>query len=283
MPSLDVTAGRKSWRRRVLELSTLLGRPQGFFIPYRYAAGIRPPDRYTALEPLFAAAGPEFRRRLTAIAGHLPALTAMYGPAPAPRFDQDWFPRLDAAAAYAIVRDVRPARLVEVGSGHSTRFMARAIADGGLSTRLTAIDPAPRASLAGLAVEWVRSTIQAADKAALAELGSGDILFIDSSHILMPGSDVDWLLNRVLPELPGGVLVHVHDIFLPDPYPESWAWRGYNEQNAISGLLVGAGWRPVWSSRWIATRMATEVTQSGLDRLPLMDGAYESSLWLEKI
>ena len=53
-------------------------------------------------------------------------------PPPAPRWNQDWFPRLDAAAAYAMVRNTRPRRIVEVGSGHSTRFMARAVADGGL-------------------------------------------------------------------------------------------------------------------------------------------------------
>ena len=125
-----MTAGRKCWRRWVLELSTLFGRPQGFFIPYRYAAGIRPPDGYPALEPLFAAAVPGFLQRLAASAGYRRDFMAMQGPAPQPRFDQDWFPRLDAVAAYAMVRDGRPGRIVEVGSGHSTRFMARAIADG---------------------------------------------------------------------------------------------------------------------------------------------------------
>jgi hypothetical protein len=279
----DVIGGRKSWRRRVLGVSTLFGRPQGFFIPYRYAASIRPPDSYKSLEPLFAAAVPEFRRRLACMADYLPAFMAMRGPSPTPRFDQDWFPRLDAAASYAAVRDARPGRIIEVGSGHSTRFMARAIADGDLPTRLLAIDPAPRASLNDLPIEWVRSTVQDVDAAALPKLAPGDILFIDSSHILMPGSDVDWLLNRVLPELPTGVIVHIHDIFLPDPYPEAWSWRGYNEQNAVLALLLGARWRLVWSSRWMATRMAADIARSGLDGLPLLDGAYESSLWLEKI
>jgi predicted O-methyltransferase YrrM len=68
-------------------------------------------------------------------------------PPPAPRWNQDWFPRLDAAAAYAMVRALRPRRIVEVGSGHSTRFMARAVEDGGLPTQILAIDPAPRAAL----------------------------------------------------------------------------------------------------------------------------------------
>ena len=81
-------------------------------------------------------------------------------PPPAPRWNQDWFPRLDAAAAYAIVRTLEPRRIVEVGSGHSTRFLARAVADGGLDTRITAIDPQPRATIEKLPVEWLRSPVQ---------------------------------------------------------------------------------------------------------------------------
>lgn len=82
------------------------------------------------------------------------------------------------------------------------------------------------------------------------------MLAIDSSHVLMPGTDVDVLLNRALPALPAGILVHVHDVFLPDGYPPAWAWRGYNEQLAIATLIQGGGFRLVWSSRYVATRMA---------------------------
>jgi hypothetical protein len=114
-------------------------------------------------------------------------------PPPAPRWDQDWFPRLDAAAAYAMVRSLRPRRIVEVGSGHSTRFLARAVADGGLDTRITAIDPLPRAAIEKLPVEWLRSPVQRV--AAFPPLGENDILFIDSSHQLKPGSDVEFLIE----------------------------------------------------------------------------------------
>ena len=55
----------------------------------------------------------------------------------------------------------------------------------------------------------------------------------NSSHILMPGSDVDILFNRVLPRLPAGALVHIHDIFLPFDYPAIWGWRNYNEQQGV--------------------------------------------------
>ncbi|HYL25691.1 MAG TPA: class I SAM-dependent methyltransferase, partial [Burkholderiales bacterium] len=161
------------------------------------------------------------------LAADLTAIGA--GAPPAPRWDQDWFPRLDAAAAYAMVRMTRPARIVEVGSGHSTRFLARAVRDGGLGTQITAIDPAPRASISGLQVRCLRQPVQACALEVF-NLAPGDILFIDSSHQLKPGSDVEFLLDRVLPRLASGVRIHFHDIFLPDEYPAQWAWRRYNEQ-----------------------------------------------------
>ncbi len=204
-------------------------------------------------------------------------------PSPAPRWDQDWFPRLDAAMAYAMVRRAAPQRIVEVGSGHSTRFLARAVADGGLATRITAIDPAPRAAITGLDVEIIRDTVQGAGATPFEGLAAGDILFIDSSHILMPGTDVDVLMNRVMPALPPGVLVHMHDICLPDDYPADWAWRGYNEQLAVAGLLTGGGYRPLFASRYAVTRMSQAVARSAAGKLPLLDGAVESSLWLEKL
>ena len=195
---------------------------------------------------------------------------------PAPRWDQDWFPRLDAAAAYAIVRRTRPRCIVEVGSGHSTRFLARAVADGRLPTRITAIDPEPRATIAGLEVEYVRSPVQSAPL-PLFDLEAGDILFIDSSHQLKPGSDLDFLLNRVLPRLASGVRVHFHDIFLPDPYPQAWTWRRYNEQEAVQGLLAD-GYAVEFSSHQASKKRLNGV----ISRLPLLPGALESSLWLCK-
>ena len=202
------------------------------------------------------------------------------GPPPAPRWNQDWFPRLDAAAAYAVVRATRPRRIVEVGCGHSTRFMARAAADGGLDTRITAIDPQPRASLAGLDIEWLQSPVQRVP--AFPALGEGDILFIDSSHKLTPGSDVEFLLNAVLPMIPSGVRVHFHDIFIPDDYPAHWAWRRYNEQAAVASLLERNVFTVQFASHALVTRSAEDLPPV-VAKLPLVPGAIESSLWLTKI
>lgn len=282
---------KPSWRGRrkrlLMGLSTVLGfGARGFFIPYRYADQL--PGR--SQRSGYAAIGGIFQTRATAFADHLAAIDGFAhelerigeDSPPAPRWKQGWFPRLDAAAAYAMVRVARPSRIVEVGSGHSTRFLARAVADGGCETQITAIDPAPRADIAALGVELVRTTVQEAGPAPFTALASGDVLSIDSSHILMPGSDVDFLLNVVLPGLPNGVLVHIHDIFLPDGYPADWEWRAYNEQLGVAALVQGGGFEILWSSHYVATRMAEALAGTVVDRLVLTDGAPESSLWLLK-
>ena len=201
-------------------------------------------------------------------------------PPPAPRWTQDWFPRLDAAAAYAMVRTVRPRRIVEVGSGHSTRFLARAVADGELDTQIIAIDPQPRASIEDLPVRWLRTPVQRVP--AFPALGEDDILFIDSSHQLKPGSDVEFLLKAVLPMLPAGVRVHFHDIFIPDDYPKEWAWRHYNEQAAVASLIESNVFKVDFASHALVSRSPERIA-GVLARLPLPPGAIESSLWLTKL
>jgi predicted O-methyltransferase YrrM len=262
---------------------TLLGiKRLGFFIPYRYAESVEPLD-YPALRPLFEAAGPRFAEVLSIIQSHTDDLhRILEGRGPA-RFDQSWFPRLDAAAAYAIVRWKKPRRIVEIGSGHSTRFMAQAVEDGGLSTHIACIDPAPRAALARLNIEHKPALLRDADSAVFETLEAGDILFIDSSHIAMPGTDVDRLFLDILPRLVSGTLVHVHDITLPYAYPEGWEWRGYNEQLLVGALLQGGGYELVFSSQAVRRgSLQSSLTEGILGQLPLLSGAHETSLWLRK-
>ena len=279
----------RAWRRRLrYGLPTVLGlRPRGYFIPYRFAdiappPGCRPP--YAAIEARFQACTEGFREWLGVLDSYRKPLTEIgEAPAPAPRWQQDWFPRLDGAMAYTMARRLAPKRIVEIGSGHSTRFFAHAVADGGLETVIKAIDPAPRSTLDGLAaVTLDRRTIQDCGLQPFADFAAGDFLSIDSSHILMPGSDVDMLLNHVLPMLPTGAIVHIHDIFLPDDYPAQWAWRGYGEQLGVAALLSGGSWRPLFASHYAVTRMADTICDSIVGGLPLVAGAHESSLWLKK-
>ena len=274
-------------RRLRMGLNTVLGlRKEGFFIPYRYAAslpGAEDRKTYRAIEEFMRTREQSFLQILKMLSAYDDEFKSFGKEAPPqPRFLQDWFPRLDAAVAYAMVREKKPARIVEVGSGHSTRFMARAIKDGGLNTKFTAIDPAPRAAIETLPIDVIRKTLHSAGKTPFSELKSGDFLFIDSSHIAMPGSDVDRLFLDVLPALPTGVYIHIHDIFLPDDYPVSWDWRGYNEQQAIAPFFLSNGYDLLFSSAYVASRMTDALARSAAGSLPIQPGAFETSLWLEK-
>lgn len=276
---------RGRWRRLALGLPTVLGlAPRGWFIPHRYAPLLPPPGAqppYPAIEQLFEQHAATFAAMLDTVDGHagddpaggVEGLKHLLG--------QSWFPSLDAAVAYSLVRERRPRRIVEVGSGHSTRILARAECGVG---EILAIDPMPRADIAGLpGVRVVPSTLQAAPAELFDGLHAGDVLFIDSSHILMPGSDVDILFNRVLPRLPSGALVHIHDIFLPFDYPPMWGWRNYNEQQGVLPLLATGAYRPLFSSVWATRRMAERLAASVVARLPQPADAMATSLWLEKV
>lgn len=154
----------------------------------------------------------------------------------------------DADLLWHVVRANRPSTIVEVGSGYSTHIIASA----GTAARHVAIDPQPRTDISGLGVEVIRRPVQEVDLALFRELGEGDILFIDSSHVIRPRGDVLHLYLTVLPLLPPGVLVHVHDIFTPWDYPSHWVdreMRLWDEQYLLEGMLSSGGrYGPVLSA-----------------------------------
>jgi hypothetical protein len=274
----------KSLKRKWNAIATALGMtPQGVFVPHRYAQSLLPDVPVPELQPLFRAAQPVMTDLLTEMAGHPDRWQAFSGANPPyPRWEQSWFPGLDGAAAYSMVRKHRPRRILEIGSGHSTRFLARAILDGGLDTDLICIDPAPRASIAALNVQFFSRTLQETELSALPELAPGDVLFIDSSHLALPGSDVDLIFSRLVPRLPAGVFVHIHDILLPDGYPEAWRWRVYGEHLPVASWLGSGGLRVVFSSAWVRSRMA-DTLPPVVAAIPRPSDAVETSLWTVKI
>jgi Methyltransferase domain len=276
-----------AWRVWRFAASTVLGGARrGYFIPYRYAEDLPQPHAIATYDPIenkFADRLPAFCQLLDTAETYRDDLMRIgTAPAPAPRFDQDWFPTLDAVAAYCMVRKHRPARMIEIGSGHSTRFFYHAIKDEGFVCDFTAIDPAPRAVIQGLDINFVGATLDKVDLTVFDQLQAGDLLSIDSSHILMPGTDVDDLLNRVLPRLPVGVLVHIHDIFLPAPYPESWTWRGYNEQQGVAPLITSGAYDVLFASHYMTKRQANMMADGVVGELPSVPGSLPASLWLEK-
>jgi len=155
-----------------------------------------------------------------------------------PTFRNGWFLGLDAAAYYCIVSEAKPKTLIEIGSGNSTKFARRAIRDRSPNTRLISIDPAPRTDVAAICDEAHRVPLEKADLVVFDKLRSGDILFLDNSHRSFTNSDVTIFFLEILPSLPPGVIIHLHDIFLPFDYPPEWRERYYSEQYLLAAWLL---------------------------------------------
>lgn len=158
-----------------------------------------------------------------------------------PAWINGWLPALDSAALYGILARAQPPRYLEIGSGNSTLFARQAILDHGLGTRITSVDPAPRAEIDAIVDSCIRQPLEAVDTMLFDELQSGDVLFFDGSHRSMPNSDVTVMFTEILPRLHPGVLVQVHDIWLPDDYPPEQADRLYSEQYLLATMLLAGG------------------------------------------
>ncbi|MGC2625576.1 MAG: class I SAM-dependent methyltransferase [Candidatus Udaeobacter sp.] len=153
------------------------------------------------------------------------------------------FHGVDALVAYCMVRHFQPRRIIEVGSGFSSLVLGQAAAKNKNSS-LICIDPFPRDflrdKLPGLQ-SLITKKVQDMDLEFFSQLQSGDILFIDSSHTVKIGGDVNYLFLEVLPRLQPGVIVHVHDIFLPFEYRRDWVldeFRFWNEQYLLQAFLT---------------------------------------------
>ena len=147
---------------------------------------------------------------------------------------------------YAMLRQMRPRKVFEVGSGHSSCLMldTNDLFLGGI-TAFTFIDPNPESLLSLLGngdedrVRIIPRRIQEIPLETFAELNLGDILFVDSSHVSKVGSDVNYIFFEVLPSLKSGVYVHIHDIHYPFEYPREWVYAGraWNEAYLLRAFL----------------------------------------------
>ena len=164
-------------------------------------------------------------------------------PAEPPPGQRRPFRGVDALAAYCMVRHFQPRLIIEVGSGFSSLALGQAAAKN-KNSALICIDPFPsdflRRGFPGLQSS-IEEKIQNIDLKFFSQLQSGDILFIDSSHTVKIGGDVNYLFLEVLPRLKPGVIVHVHDIFLPFEYRRDWVldeFRFWNEQYLLQAFLT---------------------------------------------
>lgn len=229
-----------------------LGRAAGrSYVPLEYATSASNRPRWghgraphPRLTEVIAARDGVYAARLGEILAHREALAAI-PPAPTTATEPAWvnafLPGLDAASLYSFVRDRAPATYLEVGSGHSTRFAHRARRDGATGTRIVSIDPYPRAEVDALCDRVIRAPLETTDLSELTRLGAGDIVFFDGSHRTFMNSDATVFFLDVLPALPSGLLVGVHDVYLPEDYPPAIRGRFYSEQYLLAAYLLGGG------------------------------------------
>ena len=156
----------------------------------------------------------------------------------APMWQNDFLPALDIMAIYTLLNIYKPKRYVEVGSGNSTKVAYQAIKENNLPTRITSIDPYPRAEIDALSDEIIRQPFEKIDTDFLLQLEAGDILFIDNSHRVLPNSDAMVFFMEILPQLKPGVVVHIHDIYLPYDYPQFMCDRFYSEQYNLAAFIL---------------------------------------------
>lgn len=153
----------------------------------------------------------------------------------------------DSLVFYSMIRHFKPKTVVEIGSGNSTMIGALgclANEQNGYESRLISVEPYPRKFLMegfpGLAGQ-IKSKVEELDVGFFDQLEENDILFIDSSHVLRTGNDVHYLYLEILPRLREGLVIHVHDVFLPYEYPREWVVQNkvfWTEQYLLQSLLT---------------------------------------------
>jgi hypothetical protein len=201
-------------------------------------------------------------------------------------FVNDFYSYADALYLYGMLRDLRPAHLIEVGSGYSSavtldtneRFL-------GGSAHCTFIEPEPGRLYTLLhdqdreRVQIIARPVQEVPVARFLELGADDVLFIDGSHVAKIGSDVCYLVGEVLPQLRPGVIVHFHDIFWPFEYPLDWTVYAWNECYMVRAFLsFNVAYQIILFGDYLATWHRARLAEL----LPLALRNTGGSLWLRR-
>jgi hypothetical protein len=271
-----------------------------YFAPGHYYSPIVSPDEDTRRymlaqtervgpvpkEILFDAAG--MQAFFTEHAGFMAAATFPTQKGPRHRYysDNGGFPLGDALVLRAMIRHANPRRIIEVGSGFSTACMLDTLDELGCSVKMTCIDPYPDRLKSllrpGDAVEIIESPVQDVAVERFAELQSGDILFIDSTHVVKTGSDVHYELFEILPTIAAGVYIHFHDVPYPFDYPLEWVFDqnySWNEAYFVRAFLMYNKDYSVFYSSSYVMHYARSVVKQYFAGFPTNPG---SGLWLLK-
>lgn len=206
-------------------------------------------------------------------------------------YDNNQYGPVDADCLYAMLRAKKPGRVFEIGSGNSSRVAAKALAlnaaeNAEHTCRHVCIEPYEMEWLEQLGSEIIRKRIEDVPLTLFDELEAGDVLFIDSSHVIRPFGDVLVEFQLIIPRLKSGVLVHVHDIFTPRDYPEKWLRedrRLWNEQYLLEVMLShSARYKTVLAMNWLANTHRAKV-EAAFPILAKQPNAQPGAFWFEVV
>lgn len=204
-------------------------------------------------------------------------------------FENPFFSYADAIVLYCMIRHLLPKRIIEIGSGYSScvildtneLFLGNTVA-------CTFIEPHPDQFLSltrpsdRSTIQLIRKQVQDIEVNKFSELSTGDILFIDSSHVSKVGSDVNYIFFEMLPRIERGVYVHFHDIFHAFEYPKEWVYEGraWNEAYVLRGFLQ---YNNAFEIVFFNDFLATFRRKSLFTEMPLCEKNTGGSIWIRRI
>ncbi len=149
-----------------------------------------------------------------------------------------YLPGVDIIMLYTMISRLQPGKYLEIGSGMSTHIARQAIRNQGSDTEVVIIDPSPRKAIDGVADTVINQPLEQVDPGIFQSLKSGDVLFMDGSHRILPNSDAMVFFLDIMPRLQKGCIVHIHDVYWPHDYPQFMCDRYYSEQYGLAISLL---------------------------------------------
>jgi hypothetical protein len=197
----------------------------------------------------------------------------------------------DSEYLYCFIRQIKPKRIIEIGSGNSTLMVRNAIRKNVLEVddyncEHICIEPYEMPWLKDIGVELIREKVENIDLKFFQKLEENDILFIDSSHIIRPQGDVLYEFLEILPSLKIGVYIHVHDIFTPRDYPNHWILDEHllwNEQYLLEAFLSNNSNFKITGS---LNYLRNNFTSTFMEKFPvsaLSDKVQPGAFWLKRV
>jgi hypothetical protein len=195
--------------------------------------------------------------------------------------ENEFLTLVDQLTLYGMLRELSPKRYIEIGSGMSTRIAWQARKDGGFPMEIISIDPGSRIQVSNLCDTLHPHRLEEVSEKLLSMVTPDTVLFFDGSHCCFPSSDVTCFFLNILPELPAGAVVHIHDIFLPFDYPTIPRQRYWSEQYLLAAFLLG-GASEFEAILPVAYLSSQEIKQEPLKEISVCPTCAGSSFWMKK-